>query len=229
MKKLVVVGIVFSILLAPVTSRGDMFGGDVAVLTQILANAIQQLSQLQTILGTGKDTLNLMREVYRGISDALNLLRTINPNADPGIYRDWETVAEAMRRLEEIYGPVADSSDARAQRDADQSAAEAIHLNNDLYKYSQQIDEIGEQVKAASHTANPVGAQKLTAQTLGVMLHVMNAALRAHATGIKLQAQSLAIQNKKEKAMTAHFLTDSNLLRADLNKKKQFFQILRFQ
>ena len=35
-------------------SHADMFGGDVVVLTQILANAVQQLAQLKQIMDSGK-------------------------------------------------------------------------------------------------------------------------------------------------------------------------------
>lgn len=210
------------------TARADMFGGDVAVLTQILANAIQQLAQLQQILRSGQDTLGLMREINRGINDSLGLARTISPNLDPGIYKNWETVQTALGQLEMIYG-VADSSlNQRVYKDTDQSVAEAVQLNNSIFDYTKKIDEIGETVKNASHDVSPGGAQKLTAQTLGVMLHLMNQNLRTQGTGLKLQAQAMALQNKKEKDSTREYLSHANALKAAMKNEKTEFKVPRF-
>jgi DNA mismatch repair ATPase MutS len=198
--------------------RADLFGGDVVVLTQILANAVQQLIQLRNILSAGKDTLDSLRDVNRGINDSLNMARTINPNIDPGIYKDWSSVQEALSKVETIYGIVDPSPNQRIYRDTDQNVAEAVQLNNSIYQYTRQIDEIGEVVKQVSHDVSPGGAQKLTAQTLGVMLHVMNQNLRA----------SMALQNKKDKDSTREFLATSETLRSAMKNEKVNFVAPRF-
>lgn len=209
-------------------TRASMFGEETLVLAQILANAIQQLAQLKQILDTGQSNLDLIREINHGINDSLNLVRTAYPNIDPGIYRDWQSVQDAVNNLETIYG-VADSSlNQRIYRDTDQNVAEAVQLNNSIYQYTRQIDEVGEAIKQISHDVSPGGAQKLTAQTLGVMLHVMNQNLRAQATGLKLQAQSMALQNKKDKDSTRAFLSNSETLRVAMKNEKAEFKAPRF-
>src|SRR5271157_3045978 len=85
-------------------ARADLFGGDVAVLTQILAQAIMQLQQLRNIMGTATSELDLIRQINQGINDSLNLLRTVDPNIDPGIYRDWTNSQESLGKLEGLYG-----------------------------------------------------------------------------------------------------------------------------
>ena len=230
MKKLTSI-LLISLLMASQTARADIFGGDVAVLVQILSNAIQQLAQLKQIFQTGKDNLDLLREINRGINDSLNLARTINPNIDPGIYKDWQSVQDALSKIEIIYGAADPSLNQRMYRDTDQNVAEAVELNNSVYEYTHQIDEIGEAIKQVSHEVSPGGAQKLTAQTLGVMLHVMNQSLRTQATGLKLQAQTMALQNKKEKDSTREFLASADTLRTAMkNEKVQFeaFSVLNF-
>ena len=164
-KKTLPIIIAAILFVTPLTSRADFFGGDVVVLTQILANALQQLIQLKQILSEGQDSLNLMRDINRGINDSLNLIRTVYPNADPGLYRDWDKVQNAMSGIERIYGAVTPSTEAPIQRDTDQSVGEAIALNNSIYKYTHDIDEIGETIKQYSHTVSPGGAQKLTAES----------------------------------------------------------------
>jgi hypothetical protein len=210
------------------SARGDLFGGDVAVLTQILIQAIQQLSTLNSILQTGGDTLGLMRDINKGINDSLNMLRTIDPNWNPGIYGDWANAQKAFGEIERIYGSVPGStSETTVQRDVDQSVAEAVTLNNAIYDYTREIDRVGEEIKSASHTVSPGGAQKLTAESLGVMLHVMNSSLRAQATALKLQAQSMGIQNRRDKEQTRHTVNSTNSIQQAFGRKAKF-QLPRF-
>lgn len=208
--------------------RADIFGGDVVILTQILANALQQLAQLRSILNNGKDNLDLIRDINRGINDSLALIRTISPNTDPGLYKDWDKVQDSLRKLESVYGIVVDSQDATVQRDTDQSVAEAVTLNNSIYKYTKTIDEIGELIKLQSHSVSPGGAAKLTAQSLGVMLNLQNEMLRTQATGLKLQAQSLAIQNRKDKDRTRQVVAGADGLNSALRGVRPEFKLPRF-
>lgn len=209
-------------------AKADMFGGDLVYLAQILANAIKQLTELKNMVDNGKDQLNLLTEINRGINDSLQLARTIDPNIDPGIYKDWQNVGDALIKLQTIYGIVTSSPNSKVYSDTDQNVAEAVTLNNDIYKYTQNIDELGEAIKEFSHDVSPGGAQKLTAQTLGVMLQVMNQSLRTQATGLKLQAQTMAVQNKKEKDSTKQYLETANTLRVAMKKEKIQFVAPRF-
>ncbi|MGE0526777.1 MAG: hypothetical protein AB7G93_00930 [Bdellovibrionales bacterium] len=212
----------------PLKTRADLFGADAVVLSQILAQAIQQLYQLKQIFEQSKGSLELMRDINRGINDSLDLIRTVYPDIDPGIYREWDKIDRAMRGVQEIYGVVVPSLAAPVQRDTDQQIAEAIALNNSIYKYSQDIDEIGEAIKQYSHAVSPSGAQKLTAQSLGVMLNVLNQSLRAQATGLKIQAQALAVQNYKEKEATKRTLEVAETLSQSMKAQNITFEMPRF-
>jgi hypothetical protein len=192
--------------------RADLFGGDVVVLTQILANAIQQLSKLQSIIGTAQSNLDLVRQINQGINDSLNLIKKINPNVDPGLYGDWESSQDALGKLGQIYGEVPNSNESKVQKDTDQSVAEAITFNNQFYKYTKELDSIGEQIQSQSHAVSPGGAAKLSAQALGVIVQILNQNLRAQSSLLKIQAQEMAISNKKEKAQTKHFLASGQEL-----------------
>lgn len=228
MKKFVALITFLATLLYPSTALTDMFGGDVLVLGQILVTTIQQLSQLRALLSTGQDSLGLIRDINQGINDSLNLLRTVSPNGQPGIYSDWQRAQDALQKLQNIYGIVVPSQQAPMQRDADQSVAEAITRNNSVYDYTNRIDEVGEEIKTYSHMASPGGAQKLTAETLGVMLHVMNESLRTQATGLKLQAQGLAIENSKDKQATRDRVSEANTLKSAMKSEGPRFSIPRF-
>lgn len=230
MKKvsIVFVTICFFVGSTPRVARADLFGGDVAVLTQILAQAIMQLQQLRQLFGTARENLELIEEINRGINDSLNILRTIDPNIDPGIYKDWTNAAEAIRRLQAIYGGVGTTPDAQAQKDTDQGVAEAITFSNSLYNYTRDFDEISEQIKSASHAVSPGGAQKLTAQTLGLVIQVLNQNLRAQAVTMKVAGLALANENKRNKDESERFLDANRALSGAMKKKKVQFVAPRF-
>jgi hypothetical protein len=176
----------------------------------------------------GKSQLELIRDINRGINDSLRLADTISPYVEPGIYQDWRSGIDSIRKLQQIYGNVTDSPNAQVQRDSDQNVAEAVTLNNEVYNYTQSIDQLGEVIKEYSHSVSPGGAQKLTAQTLGVMLQVMNQSLRTQATGLKIQAQALAVQNKKEKDSTKEYLATANTLKVAMKNEPVRFKVPRF-
>ncbi|CAN5418307.1 hypothetical protein BH10BDE1_BH10BDE1_28060 [soil metagenome] len=228
MRKMIATVLIITVLISPARGRADMFGGDVVVLGQILANAIQQLAQLRQIMNSGQDTLGLMRDINRGINDSLQLMQTTGLINDPGVYREWSQVQQALDAMNVIYGVAVPSADHKSQVDTDQSVAEAVTLNNSVYDYTRQVDAIGESIKLFSHDVSPGGAQKLTAQTMGVMLHVLNQGLRVQSTGLKLQAQSLALENKKEKAQTASFLSNAKSLSTEMKKPRDYYRTPRF-
>lgn len=213
---------------APQTAKADLFGGDVAVLMQILAQAILQLAKLKELMNNANESLDLVKDINKGINDSLDLIRTIDPNTDPGIYKEWQK-SDALRQLQAIYGIPITSPEQGVQKDLDQGVAEAVTFNNSYYKYSAALDEIGEQIKSASHSVSPGGAAKLTAEALGLIIQVLNQNLRAQATGLKLHAQELAIQNRKEKSDTKMFLETSSSLRNAMQNQTIKFELPEYK
>lgn len=216
------------LILSPIKSKASIFGEETAVLLQILSNAITQLAQLRMILQESQDSLNLMRDINRGINDSLALAQTLGINLGPRLYAELKKYQDIMGKVESVYGVVVDSPLAEVQKNSDQAVVEAVSLNNSLYEYTEKLDLIGEEIKRYSHEVSPGGAAKLTAQSLGVMIHVMNQQLRAQATGLKLQAQTLAADNMKEKDRTAQYLRESAKLKMAMQTQAVSFQTPRF-
>src|SRR3989338_10505678 len=96
LKKSIIAGIMSVMLIFPQPSRADFWGADIPILLQILANAVSQLIQLKQILGTGTDTLSLLRDVNRGIRDGLAVIQMMNPRFNPGLYGDIETADRVL-------------------------------------------------------------------------------------------------------------------------------------
>lgn len=229
MKKLLAVILTVTLSFGPTPAKA--FWGnpaDTMYLAQILAQAIAQLQQLKALLKDGQDSLNLMRDVNAGIFDTLSVLQSVAKNVDPGLYGNLKNVESIARQLEILYGIATDSPLKTTQVTTDQAVSEAIAFNNDLYEYTKNLDRIGEEVKSFANSASPGRAQKLTAQSLGVVIHVMNQQLRAQATGLKLQAQNLAIQNKKSKDETAAYMSQTKTIAEQLSSYKFDPQLPRF-
>ncbi len=227
-QKLLAMLLGFSLIGPPLYSRADVFGGDIAVLVQILANALKQLIEMQKLVENGRDTIGLLRDINRGINDSMKIIDSLAPFMDPGLYKDLKNAQAVAQHLQGTYGTIVDSPEAKVQSDTDEVIAEGISMNNSLFDYAGDLDKVGEEIKQYSHAVSPGGAQKLTAQSLGVMVHVMNQQLRATATGLKLQAHAMAVQNRKEKTETAAYLNQMKTLQSAMQKKDVNFQFPRF-
>lgn len=198
-RRWVAVCALFFYLFRPGVVRADFWGGDVIVLGQILQNAIQQLLQLKQLLGTGQDTLGLIRDINRGLRDALSLMRTQNTTLSPGVLSQLQNADDVLRAVEQLYGTIPRTAEAPVQRTTDQSVAEAIHLHNEAFRYAERVDPEAERIKDYARVVNPLGAERLTAQSMGVLIHVLNQVLRTNAAILKVQSEQLALANRREK------------------------------
>ena len=202
----------------PLQARADFWGGDLPLLAQILAQAIQEVAQLQMILGNGKDSLNFLRDINSGLRDAMRIMNTMNRTLKSGNLSDLNNVNEVLREIENIYGRIPKTSEAEMQRTQDLSVAESIQLHNDAFRYADETDPEAERIKDYAQVASPQGAAKAGLQAQGVQIHVLNQILRTNAALLKIQSESLALQNKKAKLQSEQFrLQYSELSRSLVN------------
>lgn len=202
-------GIVFLMfaLIFPTPSRADMFGGDVLVLSQILMQAIQQLSALQRIFSTGSDTLGIIRDINRGIRDGLAMIQIRNPRFSPGLYGNLDSADRVLSTIHDIYGQSPRTGEARIQDAQDQSVAESIAMNGTLFQYADQVDGESKRIMDHAQAVNPAGAAKLTAQSLAVLIGVTTQVLRTNSMMLKMMAENMALQNRKDKIASSQFKT----------------------
>lgn len=206
MRKKLFIGIFFfTMMLAPISARADLFGGDVVVLTQILVQSIQTVLQLKALLSNGQDTLNLMRDINAGVRSGLDVIRTINPNFKPGVYGDLNNADAVLRAIQNVYGEVPRGMDQELMNSQDQSVAEVISMNRNLYDYADGVDRERERILYHAQVVSPQGAGKLQNQALGVLIGVTTQLLRTQSQVLKLLAQNMAMQNRHEKIQTKEF------------------------
>lgn len=204
-KKFFVIGFLCASIAIPKPAKADLFGGDVAVLAQILANAIQQLAQLREILSTGNDTLGLLRDINRGIRDGLTVLQMINPKFNPGIYGSLETADQVLKVIDDLYGKIPQTAELRLQQAQDLSASEKISMNGTLFRFADEADAEGKRIFIHSQDVSPQGAAKLTAQSLAVLIGVTTQVLRTNSMMLKSMGENMALQNRRDKMQSQQF------------------------
>lgn len=204
-KHFIQIFLIFTLLLKVSPARADLFGGDVAVLTQILVQSIQTVIQLKSILDNGKDALNLARDLNVGIRSGLDLIRIINPKFNPGVYGDLRDSQNVLRAIEAIYGATPEGADQDLIRSQDMSVAEVISMNRNLYDYADQVDRERERILYHSQVVSPQGSAKLQNQSLAVLIGVMTQLLRTQSQMLKIMAQNTALETRKEKLLTQEF------------------------
>ncbi len=206
-KKITVALIALLLLLNPTQSKADIFGADVAVLTQILVQAIAQLYQLKQIFSNGNDTLSLLRDINSGIRDGLQVIQIINPKFNPGLYGNLQTAEQVSAIIEQFYGSIPHTSEYRLQQAQDRSVAESIAMNSTLFQFADQADAESQRIFNHSQDVSPQGAAKLTAQSIAVLIGVSTQVLRTNSMMLKMMGENMALSNRHEKLESAQFKT----------------------
>lgn len=197
---IITVPLMFVSLMHGTIARADLFGGDVAVLSQILSNAIQQLATMQQTLGVMQGNADLLKEANRDIQNALSEIYAIQD-----LVRDTTSIGkikdpnELLIRLKGVYGRLPRLGNLDGYTFSDQVAGNGLGVDNDTYEHAHKIDDAGVKLQAQAKDASPGKAQQLSAQAQAVSLNALAQIERSSATSVRIAATSLAIQNQHEK------------------------------
>ena len=205
-KTSIAVMLVYASVVSVPEAKADLFGGDVAVLVQILANAIQQLMQLKSIVSNGAGTLDLLRDINQGIRNGLTVIQILNPKFNPGLYGNLGTAESVLSIITSLYGSIPQTSEYRLQQAQDQSVAESIAMNGTLFQYADQADEESRRVFQQSQVVSPQGAAKLTAQSISILIGVSTQVLRTNSMMLKMMSENMALSNRHEKLQSRQFI-----------------------
>jgi hypothetical protein len=208
--------ILIFVVAMPLRARADFWGGDLPLLAQILSESIMEVENLQMLLGTSKDSLNYLHDLNSGLRDAMQLMRTMNQTLKPGNLSNLNNVNDLIHELEQIYGRIPSTSEAKLQSTHDLTVAESIDLHNNAFRYADQVDPEAERIKDYASQASPQGAARAGLQAQGMQIHVLNQILRTNAALLKVQSENLAMQNRKSKMQSEQFRGQYNDLSRSL-------------
>jgi hypothetical protein len=215
----------FSVLITSPSAKADFWGGDLIYLAQILEQAIMQVQQLKSILGNGKDSLEFLQQINDGQRTALRIINTMNRVLKPGNLSNLSDVNAVIREVQDIYGKIPITAEAKLQSTHDVTVAESIQLHNDAFKYADEVDPEAERIKNYAQVASPQGAAKASLEAQGAIIHVLNQVLRTNAAILKIQSENLAMQNRKSKMQSEAFRSQYTELSSSLRDYKPSFDL----
>jgi hypothetical protein len=140
-------------------ARADLFGGDVAVLTQILAENIKQLIQLEQMVQQGQDQADFLRQLNSGIENSIGILQSL-PVKDEKILGDLREFQGAIRSVTSVYGMIPKSQESVMQTLHDQTIAESLRMVNTFKDYSDTQERNSIMIAAQSREASVLYKKK---------------------------------------------------------------------
>lgn len=185
-------------------ARADLFGGDVAVLMQILAESIKQYYQLKEIIGTGRDQIDLLRTINAGLDNSIGLLDSL-PIKDEKLLGELREFRGAIQKVETLYGRVPRSPEEAVQLLHDQSVAESLKMVNSFKDFSDTQEKNSQVIALQARDASPKGAARMQAETSAEILRTLSQLIRLNTQMLKLQSEQLAMTNKVSKDNVSSF------------------------
>lgn len=185
-------------------AKADLFGGDVAVLIQILAESIKQYYQLKEIIGQGRDQAEFLRNLNAGIENSIGLLQSF-PVKDEKILADLREFQGAIQTITDVYGKVPKSKEAAMQALHDQTIAESLRMITSFKEYSEKQEENSIMIATQSREASPKGAARMQAETSAQILRSLSQLIRVNTQMLKMQSEQFAMHNKMGKDSVGNF------------------------
>lgn len=219
--------LVLSLVLGSSAARADLFGGDVAVLTQILMENIKQYQQLQAMIGQGNDQMNFLRDLNSGIDNSIGLLASL-PVKDEKVLSDLREFKTAVQRIQSIYGMVPISPEKQLHDLHDQTVAESLRMANSAKDFSDVQEKNADVIRVEARQASPKGAARMQAETSAEILRTLSQLVRLNTQILKLQSESLAMNNKNSKEAVSNFQKVNRDLGSGFSNFKPDMGFIRF-
>ena len=199
----------------PKKAEADIWGADVAVLAQILVETIEQVRTMTQILGQSQDTVNILEEMNRGVKDVLRLAGTAHIPLPPQVYASANQINQATETARSLYGVIGNQAP-NYTRTNYKSGVEGLYLSEDAFDYSTFLDDQGNKVKSASVEASQATATRLTAETLGVLLHAVSHSNRLEAKQLEFNSTKRIEETSKDNAQYESFVDTQNSIEIDM-------------
>ena len=178
---LISVWIVFS----PYKMANAGFGAEIPILVKILTETVNQGKMLQQVIGASRETVSILEEMNRGVKEVLRLAETAHVPLPPQVYETAKTIDEATTEAAKLYGKFKENVPPHIKAHQ-RSGVEGLFLSQDALEYSKFLDQTGEKIKGSAVVASQASATRLTAESMGVLLHAVS-------HGNRIQGKTLEI------------------------------------
>lgn len=208
-------------------ARADIWGGDVAVLMQILQENIRHYYQLQQMIQQGRDADSYLRWINSGMDNSIGLLESL-PIRDEKVLADLKQFKMALGKVESIYGKAPQSPDEQIHVLHDESVAESLRMANSFKEFSDTQEKNSELIAIQARAASPKGAARMQAEMSAEILRTLSQLIRLNTQMLKLQSEQLAMQNKSAKDGVAGFQKINSDLGAGFSKFQPDMKLVKF-
>lgn len=198
-----------------------------AYLVKIYQENLRRYIQLQQMIQQARSHENLIRTINSGLDNAMGVMQVL-PLKDDQILSQLREFQNALQKVEELYGMTPKSSDEALHKLHDQTIAESLKLNNVLQEYSLAQEQNATSVFIQSSQASPKGAERMNAQMSAQILHSINQLIKVNGQMLKMQSESLAFTNKRDKDSTAGFNKTSDDFRGSMMRFKPNYALPKF-
>jgi hypothetical protein len=193
-------------------AKADLFGADVAVLSQILIEDIIEVKTMYQMLTQAQNTSSVLEDMNRGVKDVIRLADSAHIHLPPQVYGSASQMASASQLTRSLYGLMGEQSPNYTKTNY-QSGVEGLYLSEDAFNYSNTLDDQGTKVKQASIVANQATATKLTAESVGTLIHAVDQSNRLEAKNLELNSTGRIEDTSKENAEFESFIsTESSIV-----------------
>jgi hypothetical protein len=204
-----------------------MFGGDVAVLMQILEENIRHYYQLAEMIQQGQDASSYLRLINAGLDNSMGLLQSL-PIKDEKVLAELRDFRFALGKVQGLYGLIPPSPEQDLQLLHDQTVAESLEMANGFKDYSEIQERNADVIAMDARGDSPKGAARIQAETSAQILKSLAEILRLNTQMLKLQSEQLAMNNKESKASVANFQKVSRDLGGGFSNFKPEMKLERF-
>lgn len=181
----------FMLFITAKPARADLWGGDIPLLIQIVANTLQTLMQLQ-------QQTQLLEDQMDGIKDQINRIRTIERLVNPSNWNEWKDPTVALRRLREIYYTIPDEYRTPKADAFEDEMTKAMELAAKMTEEAKSTFQSGKELERRGADASPGVAAKLTASGVGTLVSLQAQSQVAQSQMVSLLTQMLAEGAEKE-------------------------------
>lgn len=209
------------------TARADLFGGDVAVLVQILSENIKQYYQLQALIRNGSDQMSFLQALNAGIDNSIGLMQSL-PIKDEKILADLKEFRQATDKIEMLYGKVPKSPEEALHLLHDNTVAESLRMANSFKEFSEDQERNSSLIAAQAREASPKGAVRMTAETSAEILRTLSQLIRLNTQMLKLQSEQMAMSNKASKDNVVSFQKVNKDLGSGFSTFKPDMNLVKF-
>jgi len=174
-------------------ARADLWGGDIPLLIEIVANTLHSLGEL-------KKQSKLLAKELRGIDDQIARLKTIQSIIAPNDLEAWKNPHEAMRRLQRIYYTLPPEFRTEKSDEVERRISQAMSVAGVLVDSAKPSFSSGKELERKGLEVGPAVANKMTASGVGTLVALQSQNQVAQATIISLLSQMIAESGSKEVA-----------------------------